>query len=131
MIEQNLSLLLVVIPLIAAPVVAMLPNGRLPWLMVLAVTWICLAIASWQLSVVIDGNIISYELGGWAPPWGIEYRIDAMNALVALMVSGVAAITVPYALRSVEKEIPRQQTAFVLFCFSLVSYRSAGDYANR
>ena len=92
MIEQNLSLLLVVIPLLAAPVTAMLPAGRLPWLLTLAVTWTCLVIAGWQLSVVIDGSVISYELGGWAPPWGIEYRIDAMNAFVALILSGIAAI---------------------------------------
>jgi len=29
---NHISLLLVVIPLIAAPVVAVLPRGRLPWL---------------------------------------------------------------------------------------------------
>ena len=135
MIEQNLSLLLVVIPLIAAPVVAMLPNGKLPWLMVLLVTWICLAIAGWQLSIVLDGKIISYELGGWAPPWGIEYRIDAMNAFVALLVSGIAAITVPYALRSVEKEIPLQQTslfysAFLLCLVGLLGTAQTGDIFN-
>ena len=135
MIEQNFSLLLVVIPLIAAPVVAMLPNGRLPWLLVLVVTWLCLALASWQLSVVSDGDIISYELGGWAPPWGIEYRIDAMNAFVALMVSGIAAITVPYALRSVEKEIPRQQislfySAFLLCLVGLLGVAQTGDVFN-
>lgn len=135
MIEQNLSLLLVVIPLFIAPVVAILPNGRLPWFMVLAVTWACLIIACWQLSVVIDGKIISYELGGWSPPWGIEYRIDAMNALVALIVTGVAAVTVPYALRSVEKEIPRRQTAFFysafLLCFTgLLGITQTGDIFN-
>ena len=135
MIEQNLSLLLVVIPLIAAPIVAMLPNGKLPWLMVLLVTWICLAIAGWQLAAVIDGNTISYELGGWSPPWGIEYRIDAMNAFVALIVSGIAAITLPYALRSVEKEIPLQQTslfysAFLLCLVGLLGIAQTGDVFN-
>lgn len=105
MIEQNLSLLLVIIPLLAAPVTAILPNGRLPWFLTLVVTWCCFVLSGWQLSAVIDGSVISYELGGWAPPWGIEYRIDAMNALVALIVAGIAAITLPYALRTVEKEI--------------------------
>lgn len=135
MIEQNLSLLLVVIPLLFSPVVAILPNGRLPWLVVLAVTWTCLVIACWQLSVVIDGKIISYELGGWSPPWGIEYRIDAMNALVALIVAGVAAITVPYALLSVEKEIPTQQISLfysvvLLFIVGLLGIAQTGDVFN-
>ncbi len=135
MIVQNLSLLLVVIPLLSAPVTAMLPNGRLPWLLTLITTWTCLAIAGWQLSAVIDGDVISYELGGWAPPWGIEYRIDALNAFVALIVSGIAAITLPYALLSVEKEIPLQQTSlfyatFQLCLVGLLGIAQTGDVFN-
>ncbi|MGB5519384.1 MAG: monovalent cation/H+ antiporter subunit D family protein [Gammaproteobacteria bacterium] len=133
--EQHLSLLLVVIPLLAAPLTAMLPNGRLPWLFTLCVTWVCLFIASWQLSIVMEGSIISYELGGWAPPWGIEYRIDPMNALVALIVAGIAAITLPYALRSVEMEVPREKTAlfysaFLLCLVGLLGIVQTGDVFN-
>ena len=135
MIEHNLSLLLVVIPLLAAPVTAMLPNGRLPWLFTLGVTWLCLFLASWQMALVMDGSIISYELGGWTPPWGIEYRIDPMNAFVALIVAGIAAITLPYALRSVEQEIPRQQSslfyaAFLLCLVGLLGIVQTGDVFN-
>jgi multicomponent Na+:H+ antiporter subunit D len=134
-IEQNLSLLLVVLPLLAAPVTAILPAGRLPWLLTLIVTWLCFIIACWQLSAVMDGSIISYELGGWAPPWGIEYRIDAMNALVAVIVAGIAAITLPYALRTVEKEIPRHQislfyTVFLLCFTGLLGITQTGDIFN-
>ena len=103
MIEENLSLLLVALPMVAAPITALLPAGRLPWLSALVVTWLSLVLASWQLWVVADGSTISYELGGWAPPWGIEYLIDALNALVALIVAVIGAITLPYALRSVSK----------------------------
>lgn len=135
MIEQNLSLLLVVIPLLSAPITAILPNGRLPWLFTLIITWTCLIIAGWQLSIVIDGSSISYALGGWAPPWGIEYRIDAMNAFVALIVSGIAAITLPYALLSVEKEIALQQTSlfyaiFQLCLVGLLGITQTGDVFN-
>ncbi|MGD2052498.1 MAG: monovalent cation/H+ antiporter subunit D family protein [Gammaproteobacteria bacterium] len=133
--EQNLSLLLVVIPLLSAPITAILPNGRLPWLFTLIITWTCLIIAGWQLSIVIDGSSISYALGGWAPPWGIEYRIDAMNAFVALIVSGIAAITLPYALLSVEKEIALQQTSlfyaiFQLCLVGLLGITQTGDVFN-
>ncbi|NOQ69503.1 MAG: monovalent cation/H+ antiporter subunit D family protein, partial [Gammaproteobacteria bacterium] len=135
MIEQNLSLLLVVIPLLAAPVTAMLPNGRLPWLLTLTVTWVCFVLSGWQLSIVLDGSVISYALGGWAPPWGIEYRVDAVNAFVALIVAGIAAITLPYALLTVEQEIPRQQTslfysAFLLCLVGLLGITQTGDVFN-
>jgi multicomponent Na+:H+ antiporter subunit D len=135
MIEQNLSLLLVVIPLIAAPVTAMLPAGRSPWLFTLAITWICFALAIWQLTIVIDGSTISYELGGWAPPWGIEYHIDALNALVTLIVSGIAAITLPYALLTVERDIPLRETSlfyavFLLCLVGLLGIAQTGDVFN-
>ena len=135
MIEHNLSLLLVVIPLLAAPVSAILPSARLAWLLTLVVTWACLVIAAWQLMAVYDGHVISYELGGWAPPWGIEYRIDAMNAFIALIVSGIAAITLPYALLSVEKEIdtakiPLFYSAFLLCLVGLLGIVQTGDVFN-
>jgi multicomponent Na+:H+ antiporter subunit D len=134
-IEGHLSLLLVAIPLVAAPIAALLPAGRLPWLFTLLVTWLTLALAAWQLWAVADGSVISYELGGWSPPWGIEYRIDALNALVALIVAGIGAITLPYALRSVADEIPRSQTPFFyaafLLCFDgLLGITQTGDIFN-
>ncbi len=135
MIEASLSLLLVAIPLLAAPLTALLPPGRLPWLVTLAVTWTCLMLAGWQLMLVADGSVVSYELGGWAPPWGIEYRVDALNALVALVIAGIAAITLPYAMRSVEREIPLHQTplfyaAFLLCMDGLLGISQTGDVFN-
>lgn len=135
MIQGNLSLLLVVIPLLAAPIAAILPRGRLPWALAFLVTSICAVLAGMQLWSVVHGGVISYELGGWAPPWGIEYRIDALNALVALIVSGIAAITLPYALLSAEREIPEEQiplfySAFLLCLTGLLGITQTGDIFN-
>ncbi len=135
MIEQHLSILLVVIPLLAAPITAILPRARIAWLLTLLVTWSCLLLAVWQLQIVLTGNIISYELGGWAPPWGIEYRIDIINAFIAMIVAAIAAITLPYALRSVEQEIaprhiPLFYTAFLLCFTGLLGITLTGDIFN-
>lgn len=135
MMPGHSSLLLVVLPLILAPVTAVLPRGRLPWLAALIVTSICTGLAGIQLWTVIDGSVISYELGGWAPPWGIEYRIDALNAFMALIVSVIAVITLPYALLSVEKEIPEHQiplfySAFLLCFTGLLGITQTGDIFN-
>ncbi len=133
--EQHISLLLVVIPLIAAPIVAILPRGRWSWMVALIVTALCAVLAGLQLWAVVNGGVISYELGGWAPPWGIEYRIDAVNAFVALIVAGIAAITLPYALLSVEQEIPERQiplfySAFLLCLTGLLGITQTGDIFN-
>jgi len=133
--QGHLSLLLVVIPMIAAPIVAILPKGRLPWAATLAVTVACAILAIIQLDAVVNHGVISYELGGWAPPWGIEYRIDAVNAFVALIVAGIGALTLPYALLSVEKEIPKHQIslfycAFLLCLCGLLGITQTGDIFN-
>jgi len=133
--QGHLSLLLVVIPLIAAPIVAVLPRGRLPWLVATLVAFACAILAGIQLWAVVNNGLISYALGGWSPPWGIEYRIDAVNAFVALVVAGIAAITLPYALLSVKKEIPEHQvplfySAFLLCLTGLLGITQTGDIFN-
>ena len=135
MIESHLSLLIVVLPLMAAPLVTVFPSGRMAWAFCTLVSWIVFAFASWQLSNVISGDVISYAMGGWAPPWGIEYRIDTANALVALIVSGIAAVTLPYALQSVISEIPEKQhslfyAAFMLCLTGLLGITQTGDIFN-
>lgn len=135
MIEQHLSLLLVVLPLAAAPVVAILPPGRASWAISMIVTFTCAIIAGVQLWSVVTGGVISYELGGWAPPWGIEYRVDAVNAFFALLVSVIAAVTMPYALLSAEKEISAKQiplfySALLLCIAGLLGMTQTGDIFN-
>jgi len=134
-IESHLSLLIVVLPLLAAPLVAVFSNGRLAWALCTLVSWVVFAFASWQLINVISGGVVSYAMGGWAPPWGIEYRIDIANALVALIVSGMAAVTLPYALQSVIREIPEKQhslfyAAFMLCVTGLLGITQTGDIFN-
>jgi multicomponent Na+:H+ antiporter subunit D len=132
---NHISLLLVVVPLIAAPVVAILPRGRLPWAVAFLVAVACAVLAGMQLWAVLYEGTISYELGGWAPPWGIEYRIDAVNAFVALIVATIAAITLPYALLSAEREIPKDKiplfySALLLCLTGLLGITQTGDIFN-
>lgn len=135
MIEQQLSILLVVLPLLAAPIIAVINRSSIAWAMTLSVTVCCLIMSVWMLSGVVDGSVIHYELGGWAPPWGIEYRIDTLNGLVALIVCGIAAATALYAKRSVEQEIPKHQIpmfycAFLLCFLGLLGICLTGDIFN-
>ena len=74
-------------------------------------------------------------MGDWAAPWGIEYRIDAVNAFVLLIVAAVGAVILPYARRSVAHEIPAEQhpafyTAFLLCLTGLLGVVITGDAFN-
>ena len=44
----------------------------------------------------LDGEPISYMLGGWEAPYGIEYRIDVVNAWVLVIVSMIPSVVLPF-----------------------------------
>ncbi|MEZ5716268.1 MAG: monovalent cation/H+ antiporter subunit D family protein [Paracoccaceae bacterium] len=84
---------------------------------------------------VIGGEVISYHIGGWAPPLGIEYRVDAANAFVLFLVSGIATVVLPYARHSVAAEIDTRHTtlfyAMFMLCFTgLLGVVITGDAFN-
>ena len=133
---QHLPALQVVLPLLAAPIALLLGNNtRLIWVFAALISWLCFAISIQLFMQVYTGDVIRYEFGGWAAPWGIEYRIDTLNAFILLIVSGIAAVVFPYAQKSIEKEIPPQhQSLFyvlMLLCFAgLLGMTITGDAFN-
>ena len=135
MLAVHFPALQVVLPLLMAPVCVLLRNARLAWLAALAVSWAAFAIAGLLLAEVLAGGPLSYELGGWAPPWGIEFRVDAVNAFVLLIVAGIGAVVMLYAPKSVEHEIGRDRaylfyTAYLLCLAGLLGVTITGDAFN-
>ncbi|MCB2100364.1 MAG: monovalent cation/H+ antiporter subunit D family protein [Rhodobacterales bacterium] len=132
---EHLPALQVVIPLMAAPVAVLIRRNTPAWSLAAVITWICLAIAITLLNRVLDTGTISYALGGWAAPWGIEYRIDRIGAFMLVIVSAIGAVVVPYARASVAREIsPDRQYLFYamyLLCLAgLLGIAITGDAFN-
>jgi len=135
MIASNLPALQVVVPLISAPICAMLGRGRTAWVLTVAVSWTALAIAIALLIRVETGGVIDYEMGGWAAPWGIAYRIDYLNAFVLVIVAGIGAMVAPAALQGIATEIaperqPRFFAAMLLALTGLLGITITGDAFN-
>ncbi|MFQ5784451.1 MAG: monovalent cation/H+ antiporter subunit D family protein [Alphaproteobacteria bacterium] len=135
MISAHLPALQVVVPLISAPLCAVLRRGGTAWTVTVAIAWLAFAIALLLLHRVLTEGAISYEMGGWAAPWGIEYRIDRLNAFVLVIVAGVAALVAPAALHSVAREVPADRqhlfyTAFLLSLTGLLGIAITGDAFN-
>ena len=95
MISEHLPALQVVVPLLAAPICFLIPNNRLSWFFATLVSWFAFAMAILLVMAVKDGSVLHYEFGGWAPPWGIDYSVDTLNAYVLLIVTGIAAVIFP------------------------------------
>lgn len=122
----QLPIFAVIIPLLSAPLCVLVARGVLAWLVALMASWVSVVASSFILLQVHTTGTISYELGGWAPPWGIEYRIDLLGAYVLLIVSAIAALTLSFAYRSVEREIPKQRHAYFYAAFLLAFAGLAG-----
>lgn len=132
---EHLPILIVATPLLASAAVALLRNAFAAWLISLIVSWLLPIFSVLLIFEVQDKGIISYALGGWAPPVGIEYRVDIVNAFVLLIVSFVGAIAMPYALRGVEHDIDEAQrpwfyTIYLLALTGLLGMAVTGDAFN-
>ncbi|MEZ5920232.1 MAG: monovalent cation/H+ antiporter subunit D family protein [Parvularculaceae bacterium] len=132
---HQLPIIPVITPLLAAPIAILLPNGRLAHLWATAISWIVFAACALLLRDVATAGVISYHMGDWAPPIGIEYRIDLANALVLTLVSGIAAAVIPFSFASIRTEIDERQMplfyAASLICMvGLLGVTITGDAFN-
>lgn len=135
MIAANLPALQVVLPLLGAVVCAFFRRGIWAWSVALAVSLVMPAISAVLLAQVLTGGPISYAIGGWPPPIGIEYRIDVLNGFILLLISLIGAIIMPYAKRSVDQEIaadrqPWFYAIFMLCLCGLLGIAITGDAFN-
>ena len=133
--NEHLPVLVVVVPLIAAPIAALVNRPRISWAVALGACVWALAAAVGLVRRVLAEGVIRYELGDWAAPIGIEYVVDAASAWVVLIVAAMGAAVVPYARASIEHEltpdrIPLFYTAFLLCLSGLLGIAVTGDAFN-
>ena len=133
--SAHFPILQVVIPLLAAPLCMFLRKGRAAWGLAVLASWAALGIALALLGQVMSTGVVSYHIGDWAPPIGIEYRVDIVNAWVLVIVAMMGAVVAPYALTSVEREveerrIPLFYAAYLLCLCGLLGIAVTGDVFN-
>ncbi|MBM3396734.1 MAG: monovalent cation/H+ antiporter subunit D family protein [Betaproteobacteria bacterium] len=119
--SPHLIILQVVLPLLCAPLIVLLRSARLAWLLSLAVSWGTLLIAGalwWQVD---QSGPMSYAVGNWPAPWGIEVRVDRLSSFVLLLIGLSAALVAPYARISVAAELPGDQVylLYSMYCLCL------------
>ena len=111
---DQLPALIIVAPLLGAfltPVIGWRHRHLCrPWaLMMLAVP---LYAAVGSLLRVVNSGPFGYNLGGWAPPWGIEYRIDHLSALMLVLIAAIGLFATINAKLGVSIEMRGKESHF-------------------
>jgi multicomponent Na+:H+ antiporter subunit D len=134
---KDLPVLVIVLPLLCALIVPVAGkiNRVYSCYLVVFTTLLCFAGSLSLLFTVFETGRISYWLGGWEPPWGIEYAIDYFNGFVLCIVSLMAFLVAVYAKKSAEQEIeegriPFFYTIYLLFVTGLMGIVITGDIFN-
>ena len=132
---EQLPILQILVPFVSAPLIVFIGNRTIAWWITFLASLISLLISINLLLLVNDGSIISYHIGGWAPPIGIEYRVDALNAFVLVLITLISTIVAPYAYKSVRNEIPKEHhtlfyAAYLLCVTGLMGVVITGDVFN-
>ena len=77
---------------------------------------------------------ITYTMGGWSAPIGIVFGIDALNALVVVLIHLVALMVVIHSTRLIEEEIGSKRhfyyTLFLLFVTGITGITQTADAFN-
>jgi multicomponent Na+:H+ antiporter subunit D len=82
-----------------------------------------------------DGQIISYAVGGWDAPWGIEVVINPFSSFMLVVISSVCLAILLYSMSSLEWELPVNgigwyYTTFLLLVASMMGMAITNDIFN-
>ena len=132
---DHLVVLEVVLPLLAAPACVLLRNPRVTRLFSLGIVAACFAVAVALLVQVRGGGVISYQLGGWPPPLGIEYRVSTVNAYLLVLVTAMALVVMSFDSRGGPPRVPESRrhlyyAVFLLSICGLLGIATTGDAFN-
>src|SRR5699024_7358264 len=105
---DNLPVFVVIIPLFIAFILPTFARRlKLVEGLVISVETLWLGAIGYLASMVLlqKGIPITYELGGWAPPWGIELKVGSLGAFFLIVIIGVSLPIALFAKNSLAKEI--------------------------
>ena len=135
MLKAHLPALVIIIPMTCAALCVLLRRKDWAFTVALLATWASFAGSCLLLVRVINEGVISYEMGGWPPPFGIELRVDALNVYLLIIVSGIGSVVAPYARNSLLLEYVEDRaylfySAYLLCLCGLMGVSITGDAFN-
>jgi len=134
---RHFPIFMITLPILGAvllPFLGYLRQKWVPWAAALPLT------ASTVLGILLIGRIpadgyLSYHMGNWEPPWGIEVRVDYFGLFMMLTVCGITLLALIFSRRHIAKEVTggRLTAYYVLFLLmsgAMLGFVATGDIFN-
>jgi multicomponent Na+:H+ antiporter subunit D len=114
---QHFAIFAIATPLLVAILVPIVALWKKSWGMPMAGLALAVSLILTSLLVphVPAAGYLSYHLGSWEPPFGIEIRIDFLGAVMMVLVSAICLIVAVYSLRYIAPSRPRGEKTFFFF----------------
>ena len=128
---DHLPVLLVVVPVLGAtvPLVASLYTDRAGWGVAAATMLVHAMLAALLAQQVRTGGVVSYAVGGFALPYGIELVVDGLSLAVVALVSAISLGVLAYAGQAGPHE-NSFYSQFLLLVAGLTGMTVTGDVFN-
>ncbi len=133
---SSLSILIVAPLLLFAFIATLVGIWRLTWAYMAAVLGLLLSLAAASAGVfrVLSEGKLHHYLGGWPPPFGIEYVLDHLSAFMAVIIVFIGLIAVIYPPEAGLYQTPRKGVPMygllMLLITGLVGVVLTGDLFN-
>ena len=132
---KNLPILVVLTPLMMSLIVVLISNNFLSWLLTLFTTLITLIFSLLLYQEVYLHTAISYALGNWVPPLGIEYLIDKVSIIPIIIISLISFLATFFASKIMPAEINNSSISkvyslWLLAIAGLIGLVTTGDAFN-
>ncbi|MDC1260315.1 proton-conducting transporter membrane subunit [Pseudomonadota bacterium] len=133
--KSHLPILVVICPLMMSLIVVLISNNYLSWLITLVTTFITFIISLLLYQEVQIHSLISYALGNWSPPLGIEYVIDHVSIIPLIIISGIGFLATLFAFKVMPSEIDKDTISktyslWLLAIAGLLGLVTTGDAFN-
>lgn len=121
--QSTIPLFIVAAPLLVSFVLPVVGRWRRAWVFPLAITALTISFGTSILTTreVLTSGPVQYFMGGWMPPWGIEFHIDHLGVLMLLLLSFITLLVAIYSKQSILKEVPDREAPFYSVYLLLVS----------
>lgn len=133
---SSLSILTLAPLLLFAFIATLVGIWRLRWAYFIAVLGMALALVAASAGVfrVLKEGTLRYFIGGWPPPFGIEYVLDHLSAFMALIIVFIGFIVIIYPPQAGLYQVPRKGVPMygllMLLIGGLVGVVVTGDLFN-